>query len=75
MKILKGDAISSLGNWSYRMFDEDTSKMTFYDNENNEISKPSDFPSDADINARHVDMQTKADTGSYKSVQEIIATY
>ena len=75
MNILKGDAINSLGTWSYRMFEEDTNQMTFYDNEGNEISKPANFPSDADINARQADMQTKADTGNYKSVQEIIATY
>ena len=64
-----------LGTWNYRMFDEDTKQMTFYDNEGNEISKPSNFPSDADINARQADMQTKADTGNYNTIKEIIATY
>ena len=75
MNILKGDAINSLGTWSYRMFEEDTNQMTFYDNGGNEISKPANFPSDADINARQADMQTKADTGNYANVQAIIATY
>tara|TARA_Y100001938_G_C7954858_1_gene361182 strand:+ start:173 stop:400 length:228 start_codon:yes stop_codon:yes gene_type:complete len=75
MNIFKGDAINSLGNWSYKMIEEDTNQITFYDNEGNEISKPADFPNNADINARQADMQTKADTGDYKSVQAIIATY
>ena len=75
IEILKGDAINTLGNWKYSMFDQDTNQMTFYDNDGNEIAKPSDFPSDADISARMTDMQTKADTGDYKSVQEIMATY
>jgi hypothetical protein len=75
MNIFKGDAINSLGTWNYKMFDEDTNQMTFYDNEGNEISRPTNFPSDADINARQADMQTKADTGNYNSVQAIIATY
>lgn len=75
MNILKADAINSLGTWNYKMLDEDTNQMTFYDNEGNEISKPSNFPSDADINARQADMQTKADTGNYNSVQAIKATY
>ena len=75
IEILKGHAINSLGNWSYKMIDEDTNQMTFYDNDGNEIAKPYDFPSDADISARMTDMQTKADTGNYASVQEIVATY
>ena len=70
MIINKMDAINSLGNWSVALWN--TTK--FYNGED-EISKPSDFPSDADINARQADMQTKADTGDYKSVNEIIATY
>ncbi len=75
IEILKGDAINSLGNWEYSMINQDTNQMTFYDNQGNIIAKPADFPSDADINARMADMQTKADTGDYKSVQEIMATY
>tara|TARA_B100000131_G_C17953949_1_gene547607 strand:+ start:154 stop:378 length:225 start_codon:yes stop_codon:yes gene_type:complete len=74
MIINKMDAINSLGNWSVALWNEDLSTTKFYNGED-EISKPSDFPSDADINARQADMQTKADTGDYKSVNEIIATY
>lgn len=75
MEIKKFEAINSLGNWIYKMTNDNTNEMTFYNNEGNEISKPSDFPSDADINARQADMQTKADTGNYDTVQAIIATY
>lgn len=74
MDITKAQAINSLGEWSWKMVDDNLSQMTFYNGED-EVSKPADFPSDADIDARQVDMQTKADTGDYKSVQEINATY
>ena len=74
MQINKVDAINSLGNWSVAIWNEDLSTIKFYNGEN-EISKPGDFPSNDDINARQADMQTKADSGDYKSVNEIIATY
>ena len=74
MEVSKSQAINSLGTWNFRMYNESLSEMTFYEG-SNEISKPSDFPSDEDINARHIDMQTKADTGTYSSLQELIATY
>lgn len=67
-------AIYSLGDWKVAIWDNDLSTIKFYSGAD-EISKPSDFPSDADINARLADMQTKADTGDYLSVQAIIETY
>ena len=75
MNIDKCNAINSLGNWNFKIIDNDLSQITHYDNNGSEISKPTDFPSDADINARQADMQTKADTGTYDSIQAIIATY
>ena len=74
MQINKVDAINSLGNWNVAIWNQDLSTIKFYNGEN-EISKPGDFPSNDDINARQADMQTKADSGDYKSVNEIIATY
>jgi len=74
MQIIKTEAINSLGNWEVSIWNEDLSTIKFYSN-GSEISRPTDFPSDADINARQADMQTKADTGNYNSVQAIIATY
>lgn len=74
MKIHKFEAINSLGTWEYSFNNEDLSTIKFY-SEGQEVSAPADFPSEADINARQADMQTKADTGNYASVQEIIATY
>tara|TARA_R110000765_G_scaffold196901_2_gene302663 strand:- start:1632 stop:1856 length:225 start_codon:yes stop_codon:yes gene_type:complete len=74
MEISKSEAINSLGTWRFKMCNESLSEMTFYEG-GKEISKPSDFPSDKDINARYVDMQTKLDAGSYGTVQELIATY
>ena len=74
MQIEKIDAVMCLGDWEVSMTNDDLSTLKVLSN-GNEISKPNNFPSDADINARQADMQTKADTGNYKSVQEIIATY
>ena len=67
-------AIYSLGDWKVAIWDNDLSTIKFYSGAD-EISKPSNFPSDANINARKADMQTKADTGNYDSIQAIIATY
>ncbi len=74
MEILKFHAINCLGTWEYSYNDEDLSTIKFW-SEGQEVSAPADFPSEADINARQADMQTKADTGNYNSVQEIITTY
>tara|TARA_R100001509_G_scaffold138961_1_gene93312 strand:+ start:683 stop:913 length:231 start_codon:yes stop_codon:yes gene_type:complete len=74
MQINKADAISSLGNWEIAIWNDDLSTIKFYSN-GSEISKPTDFPSDADINARQADMQTKADTGNYNNLQALKATY
>ena len=61
MQIEKIDAVMCLGDWEV--------------SNGNEISKPNNLPSDADINARQADMQTKADTGNYNTIKELIATY
>jgi hypothetical protein len=74
MNIRVIEAIGSLGDWQVSIWDNDLSTIVYLSNGEN-IAKPSDFPSDADINARLVDMQTKADTGNYKDVREINATY
>lgn len=74
MNIKKIDAVMCLGNWEVAIWNENLSTLKVI-SDGNEIAKPSDFPSDADINARQADMQTKADTGNYNTVKEIIATY
>ena len=74
MNITKIDAVMCLGNWEVAIWNEDLSTLKVLSN-GNEISKPTNFPSDADINARQADMQTKADTGNYNTIKEIIATY
>ena len=74
MNVEKMNAIQCLGNWEVSIWDNDLSTIIYHSNGEN-IAKPSDFPSDADINARQADMQTKADTGNYKDVREINATY
>lgn len=74
MQIEKIDAVMCLGDWEVSMTNDDLSTLKVLSN-GNEISKPADFPSDADINARQADMQTKADTGNYNTIKEIIATY
>jgi len=68
------EAIISLGNWETSIWDNDLSTIVYISN-GEPTTKPSDFPSDADINARQVDMQTKADTGNYADIREIYATY
>ena len=68
------EAITSLGNWETSIWDNDLSTIVYLSN-GEPTTKPSDFPSDADINARQVDMQTKADTGNYADIREIYATY
>jgi len=74
MQIYISNAINSLGNWEFGIWNEDLSTIKFY-SEGQEISTPADFPNQADIEARQADMQTKADTGDYANVQEILATY
>ena len=37
-KIFLDGGINKLGTWNYQMEDEDLSKITFYDNDGNEIS-------------------------------------
>lgn len=74
MIITKADAINTLGNWEYSIWNDDLSTLKFYSN-GNEISKPSNFPSDADINARLADIQTKADSGNYDNLKAIKETY
>ena len=59
--------------WSYMIQGEDLSRITFVKDDGNGYSipadKPSDFPSDEQINARLVAMHNLADAG--KSLLEI----
>jgi len=41
--------------------DEDLSKITFYDNDGNEIPKPSDFPTDEQIKTAQAEEQVRMD--------------
>ena len=68
------EAIQCLGNWETSIWGNDLSTIVYLSN-GEPTTKPSDFPSDADINARQVDMQTKADTGNYTDLKAIIASY
>jgi hypothetical protein len=74
MNVEKMNAIQCLGNWEVSIWDNDLSTIIYHSNGEN-IAKPSDFPSDADINARVADMQTKADTGNFTDMKAIIASY
>jgi len=58
MSIEKSDAINRLGNWNYKIVDNNLSQITFYDNDGNEIPKPTNFPSDADISTKQAEMET-----------------
>lgn len=74
MNIEKIHAIQSLGNWEVSIWDNDLSTIVYHLN-GETITKPSNFPSDADINARVADMQTKADTGNFADLKAVIASY
>ena len=60
-KVFKDRGINKLGTWNYKMEDEDLSKITFYDNDGNEISKPSDFPTDEQILTAQAEEQARVD--------------
>ena len=60
-KIFLDGGINKLGTWNYQMEDEDLSKITFYDNDGNEISKPSDFPTDEQILTAQAEEQARVD--------------
>ena len=53
--------INKLGTWNYKMNGEDLSTLVFYDNDGNEISKPSDFPTDEQILTAQAEEQARLD--------------
>jgi len=53
--------INKLGTWNYQMQDEDLNKIKFFDNDGNEISKPSDFPTDEQILTAQAEEQARVD--------------
>jgi len=53
--------INKLGTWNYQIKDEDLSKITFYDNNGNEIEKPSNFPTDEQILTAQAEEQARLD--------------
>lgn len=60
-KAFLDSGINKLGTWTYQIEDEDLSKITFYDNDGNEIPKPSDFPTDEQIKTAQAEEQVRMD--------------
>ena len=60
-KAFLDSGIKKLGTWNWSMVGEDLSTIKFYDNDGNEISKPSDFPTDEQIIAAQAEEQTRLD--------------
>ena len=60
-KAFLGDGITRLGTWNWSMAGEDLSTLKFYDDNGNEISRPSDFPTDEQIVASQAEEQTRLD--------------
>jgi len=60
-KAFLDSGINKLGTWNYQIEDEDLSKITFYDNDGNVISKPSDFPTDEQILTAQAEEQARKD--------------
>ena len=76
-----GTAISSIAKdlgksdqcgWDYMIKDQLLSKLTHYNDKGEEVSTPSDFPSNDEILTRKAKMDALADAG--KTFEEIIAT-
>ena len=60
-KVLKDRGINRLGTWNYSFENDDISTIKFWDKDNNEISKPSDFPTDAQITESIAEAQAEQD--------------
>ena len=78
-KLKAPEALMSLetekeASWNYMILDNDLSRITFFKDDGNGYSipadKPSDFPTDEQVNARVTAMHNLADAG--KSLQEIL---
>ena len=54
-------AINKLGNWNYKLNGEDLSTLIFYDDNGNEITRPSDFPTNEQIETAKTEEQTRLD--------------
>ena len=61
MKTFLDNGINKLGTWNYQIEDEDLSKIKFFDNDGNEIAKPSDFPTDEQIKTAQAEEQARLD--------------
>lgn len=75
LKAELGDAINSLGDWQYSITNKSLSEITFYNDAGEVIEKPADFPSDSDITTRQKAMQDKIDSGSYKTIQQVVSEF
>ena len=53
--------INKLGTWNYKISDEDLSTIIFYDDNGNEIPRPSDFPTDEQIKTAQAEEQARLD--------------
>ena len=54
-------AINKLGTWNYKMNGEDLSTLIFYDDNGNEIARPSDFPTNEQIETAKIEEQARLD--------------
>ena len=75
LKVEFGGAINSLGDWVYSITNNSLSEITFYNDAGESIEKPADFPSDSDITTRQKAMQDKIDSGSYKTIQQVVSEF
>jgi hypothetical protein len=60
-KAFLDSGINKLGTWNYKMNGEDLSTLVFYDNNGNEIPRPSDFPTDEQILTAQAEEQARLD--------------
>jgi hypothetical protein len=74
MIITKSNAISTLGNWEYSIWNNDLDTLKFYQ-VGVEINKPNNFPTNQEIENRRLDMQNKFDSGLYNSLEELYSSY
>jgi len=58
-KAFLDSGINKLGTWNYQINDEDLSTIIFYDNNGNEIPRPSDFPTDEEIQTAVAEEQAR----------------
>jgi len=60
-KVFIDRGINKLGTWNWKTEGEDLSTIKFFDDSGNEISRPSDFPTDEQIITAQAEEQARVD--------------